>query len=118
MSSGVGTWTKVGRESPSARDPLVAIFPPLSTVPLVWGRLTTCAAVDYRRRPVANGAVGRLTIGRTQRVPLTSCPTRSQPVSNTVMLGQGSFAVQQVQDIAIPIREECQGVPVGGLRIS
>src|ERR1019366_8510475 len=38
----------------------------------MWGRLTTCAAVDYRRRPAANAAVGRLTIGRS----LPSCPTR------------------------------------------
>src|SRR5450759_917903 len=44
--------------------------------------LTTCAAVDYRRRPAANAAVGRLTIGRS----LPSCPTRSQPGCNTVVL--------------------------------
>src|ERR1035441_7283346 len=42
----------------------------------MWVRLTTCAAVDYRRRSPADAAVGRLTIGRTQRVPLPSCPTR------------------------------------------
>src|ERR1019366_8339212 len=42
----------------------------------MWGRLTTCAAVDYRRRSPADAAVGRLPIGRTQRVPLPSCPTR------------------------------------------
>src|ERR1019366_8652908 len=51
--------------------------------PGMWGRLITCAAVDYRRRPPANAGVpsgsGRLTIGCS----LTSCPTRSQPVCNT-----------------------------------
>src|ERR1035441_9052129 len=45
-------------------------------MPSVWGRLGTCAAVGYRRRPA-----GRLPIGRTQRVPLTTCPTWSQRVS-------------------------------------
>src|ERR1035437_8493747 len=45
----------------------------------MWGRLITCAAVDYRRRSPANAAVGRLTIGRS----LPSCPTRSQPACNT-----------------------------------
>ena len=49
----------------------------------VWGRLTTCAAVGYRRRSAAHAAVGRLTIGRS----LSSCPTRSQPVCGTVVLG-------------------------------
>ena len=44
-------------------------------VPSMWGRLTTCAAVGYRRWPAASAAVGRLTIGRTQRVPLLRCPT-------------------------------------------
>src|ERR1039458_9464969 len=38
----------------------------------MWGRLSTCAAVGYRRRMAANAAVGRLTIGRS----LPSCPTR------------------------------------------
>jgi hypothetical protein len=42
-------------------------------VPLMWGRLVTCAAVDYRRRSAARAAVGRLTIGRS----LPSCPTTS-----------------------------------------
>src|ERR1019366_2626055 len=45
-------------------------------MPSVWGRLGTCAAVGYRRRPA-----GRLPIGRTQRGPLTTCPTWSQRVS-------------------------------------
>src|SRR5450759_3984266 len=39
----------------------------------MWGRLPTCAAVDYRRSSAANAAVGRLPIGR--RIP--SCPTTS-----------------------------------------
>src|ERR1035438_4258103 len=37
----------------------------------LWGRLPTCAAVDYRRPSVANAAESRLTIGR--RLP--TCPT-------------------------------------------
>src|SRR5450759_3310316 len=41
----------------------------------MWGRLATCAAVDYRRRSDASAGVpsgsGRLTIGRS----LPSCPT-------------------------------------------
>src|SRR5450759_3381283 len=40
----------------------------------MWGRLTTCAAVDYRRSPAANAAGRRWTIGSS----LPSCPTRSQ----------------------------------------
>jgi hypothetical protein len=32
-------------------------------------------------------------------------------------LWQGGFAVQQMEDIAVPIGEEGQGVSVGGLRI-
>src|ERR1019366_6049351 len=48
-----------------------------------WGRLTTCAAVGYRRRFAAHAAVGRLTIGRS----LSSSPTRSAPVCSTVVLG-------------------------------
>src|ERR1035437_1184118 len=51
-------------------------------VPSMWGRLATCAAVGYRRRSAANALVGRLTIGRS----LPSCPTRFQPVCNTVIL--------------------------------
>jgi ABC-type lipoprotein release transport system permease subunit len=47
----------------------------------MWGRLTTCAAVDYRRRSAANAAVDRLTIGRS-----LPSPTRSQPVCNTAVL--------------------------------
>src|ERR1022692_2834571 len=43
----------------------------MTRVTLMWGRLTTCAAVDYRRRFAASAAVGRLTIGRS----LPSCPT-------------------------------------------
>src|ERR1019366_2851233 len=49
----------------------------------------------------------------TIRAPTVREWIASPPVHS----GQGSFAVQQVQDIAVPIREECQGVPVGGLRI-
>src|ERR1019366_5963011 len=49
--------------------------------PSMWGRLTTCAAVDYRRRSAADAGVpsgsGRLTIGRS----LPSCPTWSQAIS-------------------------------------
>src|SRR5450759_2527383 len=45
------------------------------TTPPMWGRLATCAAVDYRRRSDANAGVpsgsGRLTIGRS----LPSGPT-------------------------------------------
>ena len=33
------------------------------------------------------------------------------------ILGQGGFAVQQVQDIAVRVREEGQGVAIGGLGI-
>src|ERR1039458_1039858 len=41
--------------------------------PSMWGRLATCAAVGYRRRPATDAAVGRLPIVRS----LASCPTRS-----------------------------------------
>src|ERR1019366_7263797 len=47
------------------------------SVPSMWGRLTTCAAVDYRRWSGANGAGGRLTIGRS----LPSCPTSASFLS-------------------------------------
>ena len=53
-------------------------------LPPMWGRLATCAAVDYRRRSVTSVAVGRLTIGRS----LPSCPTR-KAVDGTGVLGRG-----------------------------
>src|ERR1019366_7765072 len=55
----------------------------------MWGRLPTCAAVDYRRRPVPHAAVGRLTIGRS----LPSCPTN---LPRRLYLGLGQVADDQV----------------------
>src|ERR1039458_605822 len=48
----------------------------------MWSRLSTCAAVGYRRRPTADAEVGRLTIGRS----LPSCPTSAQHPSSQHLL--------------------------------
>ena len=47
-----------------------------------WGRMQSCEAVDYRRRPATGSPRGRLTIGRS----LPSWPTSSQPVYDPAVL--------------------------------
>src|SRR5450759_567011 len=72
----------------------------------MWGRLITCAAVDYRRRAVANAEVGRLTIGRS----LPSCPTTSQAVCNTVILTSRYWRLPRVlmavAGLGVPLRAQ------------
>src|ERR1017187_7335087 len=63
-------------------------------VPSMWGRLATCAAVGYRRRPAANAGVrsgsGRLTTGRS----LPSCPTSPLPSARPLFSRDASHADQ------------------------
>src|ERR1019366_9641298 len=71
----------------------------------MWGRLTTCAAVDYRRRSAANEAGGRLTIGPS----LPSCPTRSRLVCNPVIISLSCAAALESRCVfsgGAPIRTD------------
>src|ERR1039458_841739 len=52
-------------------------------VPSMWGRLATCAAVGYRRRPAANAGV-----------PLPSCPTSPLPSPRPLSSSDASHADQ------------------------
>src|ERR1035441_10044560 len=75
-------------------------LPYQSTACAMWGRLSTCAAVGYRRGPVADAEVGRLTIGRS----LPSCPTRAHHLSSQHLFVQhhvGALAHFAQQDIHI-----------------
>src|SRR5450756_2946483 len=62
----------------------------------MWGRLTTCTAVGYRRRPAANVAVGRLSIGRS----LPSCPTIEHSYAVTVLAHLGGFVFYDQRVVA------------------
>src|ERR1017187_5847079 len=48
-----------------------------ATCPQMWGRLATCAAVDYRRRSAANAAIGPIDNRPqiNQSAPQSPCPS-------------------------------------------
>src|ERR1017187_10330332 len=59
----------------------------------MWGRLAAWRGGWLPPPSGANAASGRLTIGRTQRVPLPSCPTKAPAALRTHTLGFKPFCL-------------------------